>query len=64
MDGLAGALGALLADPALAARLRRNARAAVSGYTWGAVASQIKELYAELWGAPLAAEAPEEAVVP
>jgi D-inositol-3-phosphate glycosyltransferase len=64
VDGLAGALGALLADPALAARLRRNARAAVSGYTWGAVASQIKELYAELWGAPLAAEAPEEAVVP
>ncbi len=54
--GLARSLGALLADPSLAARLRAAARPAVAGFTWTAVASRIRELYDELGAFPAAVQ--------
>ncbi len=48
VDGLRSALGRLLTEVDLAARLRSRARAAVIGYGWPAVASRIRAMYEDV----------------
>jgi D-inositol-3-phosphate glycosyltransferase len=48
VGALAAAIGRLLGDPPLAARLRRAARPSVEGYGWDAVAARIHALYDEV----------------
>jgi len=48
LDGLAGALVALVREPALAARMGAAGRARAEGQTWAAAATRVRAIYDEL----------------
>jgi glycosyltransferase involved in cell wall biosynthesis len=55
LDGLAGALVALVREPALAARMGAAGRARAEGQTWAAAATRVRAIYDELLAAGPAA---------